>query len=146
MAQGYVSPTGVAIVGTADSVLCCAAIVGIEDNGTPIWGGGTKVDWDSQRTRTRDGKILFGDENGNEWTFDQLTKADEDEEPEPAKSHTLTNTQRDMILAALRLWQGVVNDGGSYLTPELLEVATNSDEHELLDDVGIDQLCEALNT
>lgn len=71
---------------------------------------------------------------------------EEGETIEPRGSYALTQTQRDMILAALRLWQDVVNDGGGgYLNESLIDIATNGDSHELLDDRAIDDLCEAIN-
>lgn len=61
------------------------------------------------------------------------------------KPHRLLGIERDMILAALNLWINVVNDGGAYITPELLDIATNGEKHELMDDTAIDDLCERLN-
>jgi hypothetical protein len=40
------------------------------------------VDWDGQTTLTRDRKTLFVDDDGTEWTFDQLTKVEDSEEGE----------------------------------------------------------------
>lgn len=79
----YQAPNGLEIVGTSDVVACRAEIDGVEDDGTPAYAGETEVFWDEQRTREKGGKILFLDEDGNEWTFDQLSRilepADEDE-------------------------------------------------------------------
>jgi hypothetical protein len=77
----WVSPTGAEIIGTSDAVLCTANITDIEEDGTPVYSGETDVDWDSQTTKERDGKPLFIDDDGQEWTFDQLTW-EEDEEGE----------------------------------------------------------------
>ncbi|AGC36164.1 hypothetical protein B7L88_gp124 [Rhizobium phage RHEph10] len=74
----YRSPTGNVIVGTAETVLALAQIIGINQDGTPEYEGGTTIHWDTQRTLTRDGKILFTDEAGEDWTFDQLTENEED--------------------------------------------------------------------
>lgn len=72
------APNGDAIVGTLEKLIGTALISGIEDDGTPIFDGETKVDWDSQVTVTREDKIIFLDESGNQWTFDELVKdADE---------------------------------------------------------------------
>ncbi|QIG75705.1 hypothetical protein EVC20_134 [Rhizobium phage RHph_Y2_17_1] len=57
----------------------------------------------------------------------------------------LTAQQRDMIIASLRLWIDVVNDGAEYITPELLDIATNGDSHALMDDNEIDALCQRIN-
>jgi hypothetical protein len=35
-------------------------------------GNGTEINWDSAETVTRKGQRIFVDENGEEWTFDQL--------------------------------------------------------------------------
>ena len=72
------APNGDAIVGTLEKLIGTALITDIEDNGTPIFEGETKVDWDSQETVTRNDKIIFVDESGYEWTFDDLTKEDPD--------------------------------------------------------------------
>ncbi|MGR9276154.1 hypothetical protein ACU8KI_16250 [Rhizobium leguminosarum] len=70
----YVSPNGYAIVGTAETVLATAWISEIDpETGEPEYEGGTKIYWDTQETLERDGKILFVCQNGEEWTFDQLT-------------------------------------------------------------------------
>jgi len=76
----YRAPNGQQIIGTAEKVLCTASIDGIDDDGLPDYAGGSEVHWDTQETQTRDGKILFVCENGDEWTFDQLTKVDDDDE------------------------------------------------------------------
>jgi len=52
----------------------------------------------------------------------------------------ITGAQRDVILAALRLWQQTDNPG-----TELWEIATNGDSHGGLDNADIDDLCEKLN-
>jgi hypothetical protein len=66
---------------------------------------------------------------------------------EPEELHTLqvTGQQCDMILAALRLWIDVVNDGAEYINEGLLNIATNGGINALMDDNEIDQLCEAIN-
>jgi cold shock CspA family protein len=69
----YNSPKGHAIIGTSEKVLATASISGINDDGTPVYAGGSEVHWDTQRTLTTKGKICFVCESGNEWTFDQLT-------------------------------------------------------------------------
>ena len=69
----YVSPTGSTIVGTKELIVGITHIAGIEADGTPIPGNrGTLVIWDDMETVTQDGKIVFIDGNGAEWTFDQL--------------------------------------------------------------------------
>ncbi|MER9176225.1 hypothetical protein NKH72_21855 [Mesorhizobium sp. M0955] len=76
----YVSPKGHDIVGTYERVYGIAQISEITAEGEPVYAGGTKIDWDSQETLTRNGKRVFVDEGGDEWTFDQLVKAEETED------------------------------------------------------------------
>lgn len=71
----WVSPTGATVVGTMERIPGTARIVGIEDSGRPVYVGETDVDWDGQETLTRDGKLLFVDEHGTTWTFDELVRA-----------------------------------------------------------------------
>lgn len=72
----YKSPNGSAIIGTSDMVPATALISGINDDGSPEYAGESQVDWDNQSIKMRDGKILFIDEDANEWTFDQLVKVE----------------------------------------------------------------------
>lgn len=78
----WVSPTGSEIVGTSDSLLATALISDINEDGTPEYIGESEIHWDTQETETRDGKILFVDDDGEEWTFDQLKQMDESDEDE----------------------------------------------------------------
>lgn len=80
MPKQYQSPHGSPIVGTSDTVPVTAFIHGISYDGKPDYQGSSEVYWDDQKTRTRGGKILFIDEAGDEWTFDQLTEVTEDPE------------------------------------------------------------------
>ena len=80
----YLSPHGDSIVGTSDIVRATALISGINDDGSPVYAGQSEIDWDSQATKTRDGCIVYLCEAGEEWTFDQLVKAEEDEGDEDA--------------------------------------------------------------
>jgi len=58
----------------------------------------------------------------------------------------VTEQQRDMMLAALRLWIDVVNDGGGdYINADLLEIATHVGQNALMDDNEIDALCQEIN-
>jgi hypothetical protein len=68
-----------------------------------------------------------------------------EELPEEQITLTVTQQERDMILAALRLWNDSVNDGSEYLTPELIDIATNGEAHAMMDDNEIDALCERIN-
>ncbi len=70
----YQAPTGSPICGSAEFVLVTASIAGIKPDGTPEYDGArSEVHWDTQKQVMRDDKPLFVDENGEEWTFDQLT-------------------------------------------------------------------------
>jgi hypothetical protein len=75
----YVSPTGSPILGTKELLTGRAEITGIDDNGEPVYAGDTEIFYDDQVTETKDGKMIFLDEDGAEWTFDQLKPADEDD-------------------------------------------------------------------
>jgi hypothetical protein len=54
----------------------------------------------------------------------------------------LTDQERDVILAALRLWQST---SGYDISSELWQIATNGGQRAPLGDEGIDDLCERLN-
>lgn len=79
MSKSYISPNGSPIIGTSDVVSCRAEILGIEDDGSPEYRGEIEVFWDEQKTLEREGKILFLDEDGCEWTFDQLSVEEEED-------------------------------------------------------------------
>jgi hypothetical protein len=53
--------------------------------------------------------------------------------------------ERDMILAALRLYQEVHDQTGGDLPTGILYIATNSETHEAIDLQAIDDLCERIN-
>jgi len=53
--------------------------------------------------------------------------------------------ERDVILAALRLYQHVYDQTGGDLPDGILDIATNSDAHEAIDLEAIDTLCEKIN-
>ncbi|BBB99729.1 MULTISPECIES: hypothetical protein [Bradyrhizobium] len=81
MAREYVSPSGSAIIGTLERLTGRCGISGIEDDGTPVHDSdGTVIFYDDQVTATKDGKTVFLDDNGAEWTFDQLTPVDDEED------------------------------------------------------------------
>ena len=72
----FETPTGLAIVGTVEVMEGCAQTIGIEQQPdgtyTPVYEGYTEVYWDSQRSKLRHGQLLYIDEDGVEWTADQL--------------------------------------------------------------------------
>ncbi|CAM5277740.1 hypothetical protein ATER59S_00347 [Aquamicrobium terrae] len=53
--------------------------------------------------------------------------------------------ERDMILAALRLYQQAYDQTGGDLPNDILDIATDSDAHEAIDLEAIDTLCERIN-
>jgi hypothetical protein len=73
MSQTWYSPTGVQITGTLETLKGRAHISGISSEGVPEHAGGTEIFYEEGRTVERDGKIVFLDDEGGEWTFDQLT-------------------------------------------------------------------------
>lgn len=82
MSQTWYSPKGVQITGTLETIKGRATISGISSEGVPEHAGGTEVFYDESRTVERDGKLVFLDEEGGEWTFDQLTSNPPDDDDE----------------------------------------------------------------
>jgi hypothetical protein len=77
----YVSPTGSLIVGTLERLAGKALLSGINpETGEPNYDGETEIFWDDQCTVYRGNKMVFLDENGAEWTFDQLVPSPSPEE------------------------------------------------------------------
>ena len=77
MAQ-FASPNGVQIVGTLETLTGRANAVEFDPvTGEPSYEGGTTIFWDDQKTVERDGKTIYLDEDGDEWTFDQLKQIEE---------------------------------------------------------------------
>lgn len=81
----YLSPKGDEIEGTLDLIPGVALITGIAENGEPEYAGETMVIWDNQTTQTRNGKTIFICTAGDEWTFDQLVKVEDDKVDPPAQ-------------------------------------------------------------
>jgi hypothetical protein len=79
-----ISPTGAAILGTYEMCPARAEIACFYRNEDGSIGydheGGSEMFWDAMETVTRDGKTVFLDENGDEWTEDQITLVDPDAE------------------------------------------------------------------
>lgn len=46
------------------------------------WLGGTEMFYDAQEPIKKDGQSVFLDENGDEWTEDQITLVDDDDDNE----------------------------------------------------------------
>lgn len=70
------APNGVLIVGTADVILATATItlgsVKKTETGFNLEWQGSDVHWDSQETRTKNGRLIYVDDDGAEWPEDQL--------------------------------------------------------------------------
>jgi hypothetical protein len=79
MGRQFTSPTGSTIKGTVEVVYGCARISDIDENGIPVHTGESDIYYDGMETQLKDGKVLFMDQNGEEWTFDQLTAVPDDE-------------------------------------------------------------------
>jgi len=73
----YTTPDGTEIIGTLERVTARCEIHDIDDEGNPEYAGGTEIFWDAMEVVERDGKMIFLDETGEEWTFDQLKRVDD---------------------------------------------------------------------
>ena len=82
------SPTGVLIIGTREVVYgTCGIVPGSfsrKDGEITVEydGNGTELDWDGQESFQIDGKTVYLDENGHEWTEDQLSLIPEESDDE----------------------------------------------------------------
>jgi hypothetical protein len=81
MKQLY-APNGKKITGTADTVKAVAGVEGWEEDGEPIYAGGSEVDWDSQETRETfsngERTMVVVDEDGEEWPKCECEVRDEE--------------------------------------------------------------------
>jgi hypothetical protein len=68
----YRSPNDSVIIGTKELIPGIALISSINEDGTPNYNGGTDLLWDEQQPDLSSGKMIYVDEDGEEWTFDQL--------------------------------------------------------------------------
>lgn len=82
MSQTWYSPNGEPITGTLEALKGRAHISGISTEGVPEHSGGTEVFYEEGHTMERDGKLIFLDDAGGEWTFDQLTSEPPEDEDE----------------------------------------------------------------
>lgn len=76
----FKSPTGSKIVGTLETLKGVASVSGFNDDGSPIYAGGTTIDWDSQQTVMGQGGIIYVDDDGQEWVRADLTAVHDEEE------------------------------------------------------------------
>lgn len=72
----YRAPNGLTINGVLERTPCSVGIESISDDGSEVEydGNGSTMYWDHQEPVKRGGSLVFLDEDGGEWTFDQLTK------------------------------------------------------------------------
>ena len=73
MNQRLKTPNGTFITGTLETVPGEALIAYFEENGEPVYAGETKINWDDQKTVWREGSRVYLDEDGEEFTIDQLS-------------------------------------------------------------------------
>lgn len=69
----FKSPTGSRIVGTLEKLSGVANVSGFNDDGSPIYAGGTDIDWNSQQSIKRGDSLVYVDEDGEEWARRELT-------------------------------------------------------------------------
>jgi hypothetical protein len=81
------SPTGSPILGSYEMCPARAEILPNSFERDPATGeltydhaGGSEMFWDAMETVTRNGKVVFLDEDGEEWTEDQIELREEKEE------------------------------------------------------------------
>lgn len=75
--SNYVSPNGSPIIGTKEVIFAISFVTSISDDGEPDFDGGTDVQWDTSVTQRNDkGEILFVAEDGTDWPFSVLVKAE----------------------------------------------------------------------
>lgn len=79
MKQAFVKDSDIQIVGTLERLTGRGEISGFGDTFADVeWQGSTEVFWDEQKTVQRDGKDIYLDEDGNEYTEDQLELRDDE--------------------------------------------------------------------
>ena len=59
---------------------------------------------------------------------------------------TITSQEHATVLAALRFYQARGQDDHTNRTPSIHDIATNGGQVNSLDDQGIENLCEKINT
>lgn len=64
----YAKGTNNRIIGTLERVYGVAEVIGLNPDQTPIYGGETEIDWDSQEPVLHDGKPIWICEDGNKYT------------------------------------------------------------------------------
>lgn len=94
----WIAPDGTRITGTLEVIKGCTnGIDDIEADGTPVYdSNGTEVNWDGQEQAVdENGKPIFLDEDGYEWTFDWLTEVPGDGEDEHGRDISVPFIVRD---------------------------------------------------
>jgi hypothetical protein len=106
--RNYKSPRGDEIRGTVEKLEGYSEIDGIDpETGIPEFAGWTEIFYDLQVTDTRDGKLLFLCEKGDEWTFDRLIPCDD--EHEPRRSVVAPRKDANRISEKLIQWLAAIN-------------------------------------
>jgi hypothetical protein len=74
----FKAPNGLMIQCVLETVPCIVGIDSISDDGSEVEydGNGSDVLWDDQKPVMRNGLRVFLDEDGGEWTFDQLERVE----------------------------------------------------------------------
>ena len=82
----FKAPNGLLIDRIFEKVPCAVGITDIAEDGQSFTydGNGADMWWDDQYSERNkaDSSFIFIDEDGDQWTFDQLTKVDEEAEEE----------------------------------------------------------------
>lgn len=83
----FLSPNGSPIVGTKELIPGMAYASEYSETGEPEYEGETDVYWNDQKTIKRRGpngkvSLVYLDEGGEEWTFDQLSPEPDDADDE----------------------------------------------------------------
>jgi hypothetical protein len=82
MKQLY-APNGLKITGTKESVPCVAAISGWDEQGEPVYAGGSDMQWDYQHLVTDENdELIVVDEDGGEWPKSECEAREEPDEGE----------------------------------------------------------------
>lgn len=86
MKQYRTKTTHVLINRTLETVSAACDVVGINDDGTPEYSGDkTEIFYDEMRQKEEGGKLVYLDEDGESWTFDELEPVPEGEDGDEAE-------------------------------------------------------------
>lgn len=79
--------------------------------------------------------------------FTDMTEEMEPDEPEPEEINNIQVTEQEkaILLAALRLWQKTSENGRPGIDDSLIAIATNCGAHPILEAGAINDLCARIN-